>query len=229
MRVQELAAVRLERAHGIHGGRSGRCFPAVRHHAPAFAVDGTYDAIHANGVGESLRIRGIRDATAEQRRSDDHLSGAHAAKLDRALWRTDASADLTGQARAYLADKMIVRARIHGRVQVDDVDAPKSGEAPNPVVQIGGFDGELLALNQLDDFAAFKIDRRNEHATTALGCRGRGAWPLNRGPHVRRNERSKRPAQHRHTLQRTLARNVRAILRRPTRSPESALPETHWP
>ena len=141
----------------------------MRHDPAAFAVDGADHAIDADGVGKSLRARDVGDAVLEQRRSDDDLSRADRAELDRALGRAHAAADLAGQPRADLANEMIVRARAHGRVEVDDVDAPKPGEPLDPVVEIGRLDGELLALNQLDDLAALEIDGGNQHVYSRTG------------------------------------------------------------
>ena len=135
----------------------------MRDDAPAFAVDGADEAIHADGVGKPLRARDVGDTVLEERRSDDHFLGADRAELDRALGRADAAADLAGQPRADVANQVIVRARAHRGVEVDDVDAGKPGEPLDPVVEIGCFDGELLALDELDDLAALEIDGWNQH------------------------------------------------------------------
>ena len=45
----------------------------------------------------------------------------------------------------------------------------KPGEPLDPVVEIGRFDGELLALNQLDDLAALEIDGWNQHVYSRTG------------------------------------------------------------
>ena len=135
----------------------------MRDDPSALAVDRADHAIDADGVGKPLRARTIGDAVLEQRRADDHFLRADRAQLGRALGRTDAAADLAGQARADLANQMIVRARVHGGVEVDDVDPAKPGETLDPVVEIRRFDGELLALNELDDLAALEIDGWNQH------------------------------------------------------------------
>ena len=52
--VEELAAVRLERADGLDGGERQRGLPAVNHDVAAAAVDGGDDALGADRVGERL-------------------------------------------------------------------------------------------------------------------------------------------------------------------------------
>ena len=57
----------------------------------------------------------------------------------------------------------------HRRVEIDQLNFGKLGEALDPAVEIVRLDGELLALNELNDLAALEIDRWNQH------CVGYGA------------------------------------------------------
>src|SRR5688500_11799449 len=145
----------LEHAHRMDGRRGRRRLPPVCDDASTFAVYRSYEAIHAHSVGKPLCASAVGDTVLEERRSDDHFSRADCAQLGGALGRTNAAPDLAGQARADVADQIVVRARVHRSVKVDDVDAAKARKTFDPIVEIGGLNGELLALDELDDLAAF--------------------------------------------------------------------------
>ena len=76
MRVEELAAERLQRARGVDGRDGQQRAPAVDGDLAAPGVHGGDDAFAAYGVRQRLRERQIRPAAVEERRSDDHVRGA---------------------------------------------------------------------------------------------------------------------------------------------------------
>src|SRR4029453_863128 len=87
------------------------------------------------------------------------------AKLDdllRAFGRPNAAADPAREFSADRRNQRLVCAGVHCRVEVDELNFGIAGEPFDPAIEVAGLDGELLALHELDDTAALKVDGRNE-------------------------------------------------------------------
>jgi len=56
-----------------------------------------------------------------------------------------------------------VIAQAHGRVEIDDLHFRERREAPHPAEHVGVFDGEPLALHELNHGAVLEVDGRDEH------------------------------------------------------------------
>ena len=65
--------------------------------------------------------------------------------------------------RRDLADDGEVVALAHRGVEIDHLHLGKALEPPHPPEDVVVSDGEALALDELNDGAALKIDRRNQH------------------------------------------------------------------
>ncbi len=79
----------------------------------------------------------------------------HSIKILGAPDRADAAADAAGQSLAATRPhELVVVADAHRRIEIDELHLGKLRELFNPAIQIVGRDGELLALNELDDLAA---------------------------------------------------------------------------
>ena len=72
--------------------------------------------------------------------------------------RADAAADPAWQHAADVRDERVVVARPLRRVQVDQLHLRAAAEPGDPPVDVAGFDGEPLALHELDDPAPLEID-----------------------------------------------------------------------
>ena len=105
----------------------------------------------------------VRPGAAIQRRADDDVGGAGVEQLARPRRRAHAAADPARQRRGDVAHQRVVVAQRHRRIEVDQLDHREAAEAVNPAVHVGGFQGQRLALDELDDPPALEIDRRNQH------------------------------------------------------------------
>ncbi len=107
-------------------------------------------------------------AHVEERRPDDDRLRAGFEQVLGAADGSNAAADAARQLRCDLAHQRVVGPDAHRGVEVDQLNLGKLREALDPAVEIVGLDGELLALNELDDFPALEIDRRNQHTEDAV-------------------------------------------------------------
>ena len=158
MRVEELIAVRLERADSLDRRQRKRRLPSVDHDPAAFAVDGRDHARSADRAGERARERDVRRVFCEQRRARDDLVGTRGEHVCRARHAADAAADAAAQRPGDLPHEREVVAGAHRRVEIDDLDFWKPLEPPHPLLHVVVFDREPLALHELHDGAVLEID-----------------------------------------------------------------------
>ena len=124
----------------------------------ATAVDGGDDLVGADGVGECAREGDVDRAVAEERGAGDDGVRSGREHVLRALDAANTAADAAGQPPADGRDhRRVVAASTRG-VEVDQLDARKAGEALDPRLGVGRFDGEPLALHELHDVAVLEID-----------------------------------------------------------------------
>ena len=102
-------------------------------------------------------------AVLEERGREDDARGSERDERLRPFGRADAAADPAGKAGADRRDERLVRARVLGGIEVDELHLRVTGEALDPAVDVARLDGQALALHELDDPAALEIDRRYEH------------------------------------------------------------------
>ena len=140
---------------------------------PARESTAAISAVHADGVGQRARevvIDQLAEVAvgraAEQAGAGDHRLRAGGDQLLGAPHAADAAADAAGQLRGDLPDERVVVAARHRGVEIDQLHFREFRELRDPAVEIVGRDGELVALDQLDDVAALEIDRRNQHVVT---------------------------------------------------------------
>ena len=171
--VEELAAVRLERADGLERGQRQGGLPAVDDDVAALAVDRGDHALDADGVGEPLREVEVGPSVLEQRRAGDDLLGAGGEDILRPLDGADAAADPAGQRAAIW--------RTSARLSPAPIAASRSitctlGKRANRFTQANTSAsriGEPLALHELDDRAVLEIDDGNQH----VSCQSRTGMP----------------------------------------------------
>ena len=125
---------------------------------PAAAVHGSDDLVGPDRLGECASEGHINLSVAEERGAGDHRVRAGGEHLLRTRDAPNPAADAAGQPPADRRDHGGVVAAASCGVQVDQLDARKAGEALDPRLRIGSFDGEALALHQLDDVAVLEID-----------------------------------------------------------------------
>ena len=163
VRVKKLATIWLERADGIGRSRPGRRLPPVRDDPSALAVDGADDALDADCSANRLALA---DVDAPSLNSAEptmtffapiaHSSSARSGvRTPPPTWQ--GSRPHISRTRRSFEPEPIAASRSMTFVRAEP------GEPANPVIEIGRFDGELFALNQLNDLAALEIDRWNEH------------------------------------------------------------------
>jgi hypothetical protein len=98
---------------------------------------------------------------AEQSRSGDHGLRAGGDQFLRAPNAANAAANAAGQLRGDLVDERVVIAARHRGVEIDQLHLGELRELFDPAVEIVRGDGELVALDELNDAATLQIDRRN--------------------------------------------------------------------
>src|SRR5580765_4469053 len=126
-------------------------------------VDGRNHLVDANRVREALRKLEIGTAVFEERRADDDLARAGRQHVASTLGRPDAAANPARQRRRDLSNDRQVVAGTHCRVEIDDLHLREAFEAAHPLEDVFVANREPLALDKLDDRAALKIDRWNQH------------------------------------------------------------------
>src|SRR4029453_8067886 len=110
----------------------------------------------------------VDGSIAKERRTGDHGVCAVAKDRGGSLDRTDAAADAAGEPAADIRDYRGVVALSFRRVEIDQLHPGKSGEPADPHFRIRRFNGELLALDELNDPAALEVDGRNQHIRTGM-------------------------------------------------------------
>ena len=78
--------------------------------------------------------------------------------------RPDAAADAARSRRADVAHERVVAAGADGGVEIDQLQLRERARSGDPLVEVGVFEREPLALDELDDLAVAEIDRGNQHA-----------------------------------------------------------------
>src|SRR5690349_949767 len=81
----------------------------------------------------------------------------------RLLDAADAAAHAAGESSTHLTHERRVLATSARRVEVNQLHTRERRELLDPRLGVRHFDGELLALNQLDDMAILQIDGGDEH------------------------------------------------------------------
>ena len=163
VRVEKRADERLERARGVLRRNRQRGLPSVDDDLAAAAVDGADEPVRIEDLGERLGARAVHAAIVEERRAEDDAPRAGGEQFLRAVDRSDAAADLTGQRRGHTADELVVGRPAHRRIQIDELHDREGRELLDPAVDVVGRDRQPLALLELDDTATHEIDRRNQH------------------------------------------------------------------
>src|SRR5688572_33293022 len=110
---------------------------------------------------------------AKQTGAGDHGLGAGGNQLLGASHAADAAADAARQLLGNAFDELVVVPARHGGVEIDELHLRELLESRNPAVEIVGRDGELVALNELDDTSALEINGRNQHGGLGLAAWGR--------------------------------------------------------
>jgi len=118
----------------------------------------------SDGVAHPGGERQVDVTFLEERGTEDDLARAGVDHLARAVHRPDPSADTAGALRRHTANQVVVVAGRHRSIEVDELDHREVLEAADPAEDVGAFDGDPVALDELDDFAAFQVDAGNEHA-----------------------------------------------------------------
>ena len=111
----------------------------------------------------------IRLPVAKQRRADDDMRRASRQDVQCAPERADAAADATRSRRADVPNERVVASGANRGVEVDQLQLRERREAADPRVEVGVFEGETLALDELNDFAAAEVDGGDEHGNRLDG------------------------------------------------------------
>jgi len=130
---------------------------------PPRAVDRRDHAVAADGVGQGLR-EGQIGCAAPERDDPAMICRAPAASTSRARSTLRMPPPTRhDKAPAICRNEREVVAVVHGGIEVDHLDLRELLEPPHPPEHILVADRELFALHQLDDGAAFEIDRGDQH------------------------------------------------------------------
>ena len=164
MRVQELTAVGFQNAHGLDRRERKRRPPSVDDDIPVAAVDGGDHLFWSHGVRESAGEVEVDGIVAKEGRAHDDSAGAVCEHLRSALDAPDAAAHAAGKSGADRGDELAIVALALGRIQVDELYSREAREAGDPRFRVGCFDGEFLALHELDDVTVLEVDGGNQHA-----------------------------------------------------------------
>ena len=116
-------------------------------------------------VFESRRAKSRSTASSRKEgRAHDDSAGAVCEHLRSALDAPDAAAHAAGKSGADRGDELAIVALALGRIQVDELYSREAREAGDPRFRVGCFDGEFLALHELDDVTVLEVDGGNQHA-----------------------------------------------------------------
>src|SRR5439155_6689001 len=131
------------------------------------AVDRGDEPVASNRVAQAFGKRQVWTSVLEQGRAGDDLPRAGREKVLRARDAAHAAAHAARERCRDRAHEREVIARPGRRAEIDDLDFWKRGESTHPREYVLVADCEPFALNQLDDGAALKVDRGNQHATAS--------------------------------------------------------------
>ena len=106
----------------------------------------------------------IEPALAEERGAHDDFDRSGLAERSGPSEAPDAAPHAAGEPAADLPDEGVVRTRLEGAVEIDELHARVLRESRHPRKHIVARHGEPLALDELNDLAALEIDRWDEHA-----------------------------------------------------------------
>ncbi len=169
--VEELVAVGLERLHRFDGCHGEGGAPAVDDEPAAAGVHRGNHLLAPDRVADFPGERDVHVPFLEERRTEDDLLRARLDHLPGALDRSDAAADAARELGRHPADQVVVVARGHGGIEVDELDDREVLEAPDPPEDVGAFDGDPVTLDELDNLAAFEVDTGDQHCANAvLSC-----------------------------------------------------------
>ena len=135
----------------------------------AARVDGGDQAVRRRRARASARANSRSGrAVAEERRSDDHLS-ARRRRAAPPRARRCARRRRRGRAAGRRSTRPARGCRRRSSPRRDRSAGPsESARTADPAVDVVGRDREPLALDELDDAAALKIDGRNQHEVRAV-------------------------------------------------------------
>ena len=163
--VEELAAVRLERPHGVdRGDRQQRSSSRESRRGRRGCRRRRSRA--RRRPRRPARVRTPTSTTPSRNSAELTITAcapAPSTSRARSTLRMPPPTRQGSRPQIVATSARVVAAPMRG-VEIDQLHARKARELARSRLGIGGFDRELLALHELDDVAVLEIDRGNQHA-----------------------------------------------------------------